>query len=98
VYTAILTQTGTNAPTAVVLENTLGGPITFGYIGVGTYSTNSTSLFTSSKTSAILGGLGAYSSGSIIVNNSTIYLTTAIGGVYANGGLIDTFLEIRVYN
>ena len=98
VYTALLTQTGTNAPTAVVLENTLGGSITFGYTGVGTYSANSSSFFTTSKTSVILGGLGAYSSGSFILDNSTITLTTAVGGVYDNGGLINTFLEIRVYN
>jgi hypothetical protein len=98
VYTALLTQTGTNAPTAVVLENTLGGSITFGYTGVGTYSANSSSFFTTSKTSVILGGLGAYSSGSFILDNSTITLTTAVGGVYDNGGLTNTFLEIRVYN
>ena len=29
VYRALLSQTGTNAPTAIVLENTLGGIVTF---------------------------------------------------------------------
>jgi hypothetical protein len=37
VYTALLTQTGTSAPTATVLENTIGS-ITWGYIGAGNYS------------------------------------------------------------
>lgn len=38
VYTALLTQSGTNAPVATVLENTTGLNITYGYILVGQYS------------------------------------------------------------
>jgi hypothetical protein len=37
VYSALLTQTGTSAPTAVVLENTLGYDITWQYQDVGVY-------------------------------------------------------------
>ena len=32
VYTALLTQSGTDAPVATVLENTLGGTVTWSYI------------------------------------------------------------------
>ena len=40
VYTALLTQSGTNAPVAEVLENTLGFDITWEYLDVGTYAGN----------------------------------------------------------
>jgi hypothetical protein len=39
-YKAILTQTGTHAPTATVFINTLSGTPTFSYIGVGSYEIN----------------------------------------------------------
>ena len=38
VYTALLSQSGTNAPVATVLENTTGLNITYGYSLVGKYS------------------------------------------------------------
>lgn len=37
VYRALLTQTGTDAPTAVVLENTLGEVPTYNYVNTGIY-------------------------------------------------------------
>jgi hypothetical protein len=37
VYTALLSQSGTNNPTATVLHNTLGGAITFSRTGIGQY-------------------------------------------------------------
>ena len=43
-YTALLTQTGTDAPVATVLENTLGN-ITWEYDGVGNYLATSDKLF-----------------------------------------------------
>lgn len=39
-YVALLTQTGTSAPTAIVLENTLGVTPTFTYNGAGQYKIN----------------------------------------------------------
>ena len=50
VYTALLTQTGTNAPVATVLENTLGGDITFTYNSDGNFNMLSDGLFKNSKT------------------------------------------------
>lgn len=40
IYHALLTQTGSNPPTAVVLENSLGGGVvpTYQYIGAGIYT------------------------------------------------------------
>lgn len=40
VYTALLSQSGTNDPVAVVLENTLGQTITWSYNGTGNFITN----------------------------------------------------------
>ena len=50
VYTALLSQSGTNAPVATVLENTLGDIVTFTYKDVGTYNIISNGLFTEGKT------------------------------------------------
>jgi len=48
-YKAILTQTGTSAPTATVFINTLSGTPTFSYIGVGSYELTLNSEFTANK-------------------------------------------------
>lgn len=37
VYSALVSQTGTSAPTAVILENTLGGTPVFSYVSEGEY-------------------------------------------------------------
>ena len=37
VYKALLTQTGTSAPVAIVLENTLGGEVVWSYDNIGSY-------------------------------------------------------------
>jgi hypothetical protein len=38
IYKALISQTGTNAPTAIVLENTFGQVPTYSYYGVGNYT------------------------------------------------------------
>ena len=49
-YTALLYQTGADAPTVTVLENTLGATITWAYESAGTYTaTASSGVFTSSS-------------------------------------------------
>lgn len=50
VYTALLTQTGTNAPVATVLENTLGGDIIWSYSNVGEYHGTLTGAFPQNHT------------------------------------------------
>lgn len=54
-YKALLTQTGTSAPTAVVLENSLSGTPTFSYNGVGNYSLTLAGEFVSNKTFVLFG-------------------------------------------
>lgn len=50
VYTALLTQSGTDAPVATVLENTLGGTVVWSYVSTGTYRATLSGAFTSNKT------------------------------------------------
>jgi len=50
VYTALLTQTGTDAPIATVLKNTLGADITWSYAGQGTYNGTLSGVFIEDKT------------------------------------------------
>lgn len=50
VYTALLTQTGTDAPVATVLQNTLGKPVVWTRIGSGNYVGSSAGSFPVDKT------------------------------------------------
>ena len=50
VYKALLSQSGTDAPTAIVLENTLGGEVVWGRAGVGTYEGTLAGAFAEGKT------------------------------------------------
>lgn len=94
-YVALLTQTGTNAPTAVVLENTLGISPVYAYGGVGSYTLTSTGTFVLGKTYAFI-----QNNSTLNVVNTTddapdiIYILTNS----ADDLLISTTIEIRVYN
>jgi hypothetical protein len=94
VYVALLTQSGTNPPVAIELENTLGA-ITFGYQSSGIYTINSSGLFTASKTwtnptlkDNVNLQLSIYRN-----TDSLLYLVDADG----DNGLLETSIEIRVY-
>jgi len=50
VYVALLTQSGTDAPVATVLKNTLGGTVVWTYDAVGQYNGTLANAFTLNKT------------------------------------------------
>lgn len=50
VYTALLSQSGTSAPVATVLENTLGGTVVWSYDETGAYIGTLAGAFTANKT------------------------------------------------
>ena len=50
VYTAILNQSGTDAPVANVLQNTLGGTVVWARDGAGSYTATLSNAFTENKT------------------------------------------------
>ena len=101
-YVATLTQSGTSAPTATVLENTTGLTVTWSYLNTGRYfATFSTSL-NASKTFILAGSAGA--------SNDTITIRSAISGAnsivvsskdfsdnYINSTLFNTTIEVRIY-
>ncbi len=101
VYSALVTQEGTNTPTAMVLENTLGD-ITFSYNNVGEYTINSNNLFLEDKTFLTVGNSrnigGFITEGGGDSSPSNIYiLTTSTDNEPAND-IFNLSIEIRVYN
>lgn len=101
VYTALLTQTGTDAPVATVLENTLGGAVVWSYIGVGLYRGTLSGAFMANKcfaqnpnqqgwdtTTPMGSGYKYYR-----VDNNTIELDTSGG----DDALMLSPIEIRAY-
>lgn len=105
VYTALLSQSGTDAPVATVLENTLGGDLAWTRISDGVYNATLSVAFVENKTFLNLSyNHGNDATGSAIglvfrVNQNTIQLETGIiGDIKADSLLIDTPIEIRVYS
>ena len=100
VYTALLSQTGTNAPTATVLENTLGTTITWTRAAVGVYvATLGIGTFTAGKVFRSISN--EFSDGA---NNIAALSPTAIqvntklySGSFSDGKMLETAVEIRIY-
>lgn len=102
VYTALLTQIDTNAPIAIVLENTIGD-IIWTYDDIGSYKGTLASAFTTNKTFVFINTLLSYdvnTTGVTTFNVNEVNVTTGIpnGGTPTNGQLEKTPIEIRVYN
>lgn len=92
----------TGAPVATVLENTIGN-VWFTYDGVGTYLVNSNSLFTSSKSMATIGSTfsGVQNGGLAGVlpgGEPSFYIFTSLNFSTSDDELLNTPIEIRVYN
>ena len=102
-YVALISQTGTAAPTAIVLENTLGD-VTFSYVTVGIYKVITSGLFTNNKTFALLPNslrgtnfIYQINTNEITINCRDITSETPFIP-YLNNALDNTSIEIRVYN
>lgn len=100
VYTALLSQSGTSAPTATVLENTLGGTVTWTYTSTGSYVGTLTSAFTLNKTWTIATGSGSADTTITVSRSSdnTVNVSTLLAGTPTNGIISPASIEIRVYN
>ena len=96
-YIALVTQVGTAAPTALVLTDTIGGTLTWGYTSPGIYTlTSNVTPFTNNKTILFL-NIG---SGNILneinwTRTSTSVITINTSGV--NGRITAGAFELRVY-
>jgi hypothetical protein len=103
VYTALLSQSGTDAPTAVVLENTIGGTVTFSYNDVGNYYATLTGAFVNNKTFVIIGtayelGGGYHNYANRDGNNDILIQSFQDTDAPTNNLLSKTAFEIRVYS
>lgn len=106
VYTALLTQTGTDAPVPTILQNTLGADITWSYAGQGTYNGTLSGVFVEDKTFlAINKSRAGGRQFSLYRNddNEIEVITEIFDGLTpvftaTDDILIKTSIEIRVYN
>lgn len=98
VCTALLTQSGTNAPVVTVLENTIGA-LTIIRSGVGEYRIQSSGLFTLNKTTFdITPILGFIKQDQLSNINEITFITRDTSNITSDGLLTAKKLEIRVYN
>lgn len=95
VYTALLSQTGTDAPVATVLENTLGGTVVWSYNDVGYYTATLANAFTENKTYLPLVIIN--DGGPVVVSVSWASSSAIELNISSNGLLGATPFEIRVY-
>lgn len=96
-YVALLTQSGTGAPTAVVIVNTLEGTIIWTRTGVGEYSGTLAGAFKENKTGVITGGILGGTITSKWDTEDNVRIETDFGGAYSDDLLGTTTIEITVY-
>lgn len=102
IYAALLTQTGTNAPVATVLQDTLGQPVLFSRNTTGSYLIQSNG-FTNNKTAVIGTQIDFNNNVTGYTLSQTLTGTQIFVGTinniynYADGLLNGDFIEIRVY-
>lgn len=98
VYTALVSQSGTSAPTVTVLGDNTIGSISWTRSTTGTYVGTLTGVFTNAKTICFINNTV---SGSLTLQRSTdntVTLTTAdLTGTLLDGRLNNNSIEIRVY-
>jgi len=105
VYKALLTQTGTSAPVATVLVNTLSGTPVWSYNSVGQYILTLTGEFIATKTLVFIGG-GDTASGDFFEwaidtttkpNSLTFVFRDVSSNSPSNNLLSETAITIEVY-
>ncbi len=99
VYVALLNQTGTSAPTAIILENTLGGTIVWTRNNTGYYTGTLTGAFTIDKTVLFNNNpIGGVFTNVLASSIDTITVQTRdFSNAQKDDGLFVTSVEIRVY-
>ena len=101
-YVALLTQTGTNAPVATVLKNTLGGIPIWTYSGVGDYVCTLTGVFTTGKTAISCQSTGGAQYGvplisSLTLSNFTLSTFDLYAADFGDDVLTKALIKIEVY-
>ena len=103
-YVALISQSGTAAPTVTILENTLGD-IVWTRIGAGGYYGTLTGVFLANKTFIVSGSADINAGGGDFatldirrLDNDKLILYTYDNFTIADSLLVNTSIEIRVYN
>lgn len=94
-YVALLTQTGTNAPVATVLENTLGGTVVWSRYTEGMYHATLAGVFTASKTTSF--ATNGQNVAVIITSGRSTDNIVFLNSDGVDGALSNCSIEIRVY-
>lgn len=108
-YQAIVSQTGTSAPSATAFLNELGASMTWARTSAGLYTlTAGSSVFTSNKTVIILSeplvGLVSYvivpTSGTVITMTTVLnsVIATVLTATATDALITNLLVEVRVYN
>lgn len=103
VYIALLTQSGTDAPVATILENTLGGTVVWSvsspgsYIGtlMGAFTTGKTIIYPDYTVGYYIDGYGRIVGGSN--SEDDVYIEYQNGVHWSDDGITNVLVEIRVY-
>lgn len=104
VYSALISQSAGGAPTAKVLKNTTGATFTYSRNNAGSYTvTASSNVFTANKTASVysLNTGGGYSNAMMnfwYAGATFFFIETLNEASLTDGIMIDTFIEIRIYN
>jgi hypothetical protein len=107
VYTALITQTGTDAPVATVLQNTTGGTIVWTRNSTGRYlATISGATYTANKTAILLtSGSASATDGRFLKvedsGNTTVqafYNFDTSANTAQDGIIAGSMIEIRIYS
>ena len=101
-YRALVTQSSTSAPTATVLENSLGAAVVWARSNTGVYTATLAGAFSSNKTFIMISGVAgtvAAQRDAFAVRTSADVVTVSTGnaGVAADAVLSATPIEILVY-
>ena len=101
-YTALITQAGTAAPTAKILQNTTGDTLTWARTSAGVYTvTSGAALFTADKTIVFANNGnddGATGDPDIIWARTSATVLTITATVGVNSVLTDGAFEVRIYS
>lgn len=94
-YVALLTQTGTDAPVATVLENSLGGTVVWSYDTIGSYTATLAGAFGQSKTTINIGNTFSLSNSDNVICYSSVMGSDSISISIreANGTSYDNELD-----
>jgi hypothetical protein len=99
VYTALLSQSGTDAPVPIILENTLGAVIVWSRLTSGIYNGTLSGAFTNDKTFfSFSGNLGAQNNIDNVRLSDNIVRIVTYQGSSNDDNILKGSYEIRVYN